>query len=256
MSNVVQFSITGDTNAEQVAGRAKAAVGGLDKQLEGIGKKFGSSFKDIFLSFLGPMALLGTAMAFIGKIIADNQKKHEDANQAAIAGTNALMSAEDKYWANKKNNEKKSAEDAEAAKIQRVKTTEEFLATDAADEIVSREMKKRGVLIESSFIRGQIALDPKVQAEVQALIGQEAAATGATGAGLTGKAFKAPEGFGNVIGVGANPVLEAMTSQLEEAKRTNDLLATIANAGGGRTTSWLNAADAPAPSRASMLKSK
>jgi hypothetical protein len=47
-----------------------------------------------------------------------------------------------------------------------------------------------------------------------------------------------------------------MTSQLEEAKRTNDLLATIANAGGGRTTSWLNAADAPAPSRASMLKSK
>ena len=215
MSNVIKFSITGDTNAEQVAGRAKAAVSGFDKQLEGIGKKFGSSFKDIFLSFLGPMALLGTAMAFIGKIIADNQKKHEDANQAAIDGTNALMSAEDKYWANKKNNEKKSAEDAEAAKIQRVKTTEEFLATDAADEIVSREMKKRGVLIESSFIRGQIALDPKVQAEVQALIGQEAAATGATGAGLTGKAFKSPEGFSNVIGVGANPVLENLTRQTD-----------------------------------------
>lgn len=102
MSNVIQFSITGDTNAEQVAGRAKAAVGGLDKQMDGIGKKFGSGFKDIFLSFLGPMALLGTAMAFIGKIIADNQKKHEDANQAAIDGTNSLMSAEDKYWANKR----------------------------------------------------------------------------------------------------------------------------------------------------------
>ena len=38
MSNVVQFSITGDTNAEQVAGRAKAAVGGLEKQMDGIGK--------------------------------------------------------------------------------------------------------------------------------------------------------------------------------------------------------------------------
>lgn len=117
-------------------------------------------------------------------------------------------------------------------------------------------MKKRGVLIESSFIRGQIALDPKVQNEVQGLISKEAAAAGAGGSGPIGNAFKAPEGFGNVIGVGANPVLEAMTSQLEEAKRTNDLLATIANAGGGRTTSWLNAADAPAPSRASMLKSK
>ena len=96
MSNVVQFSITGDTNAEQVAGRAKAAVGGLEKQMDGIGKKFGSGFKDIFLSFLGPMALLGTAMAFIGKMIADNQKKQEDANKAAIEGTNELMSAEDK----------------------------------------------------------------------------------------------------------------------------------------------------------------
>jgi hypothetical protein len=71
-----------------------------------------------------------------------------------------------------------------------------------------------------------------------------------------GTNFKTPEGFSNVVGVGSNPVLEAMTSQLEEAKRTNDLLATIANASGGRTTSWLNAADAPAPSRASMLKSK
>jgi len=36
----VKFSIDGDTNAEQVAGRAKAAVGSLDKQLEGIGNKF------------------------------------------------------------------------------------------------------------------------------------------------------------------------------------------------------------------------
>ena len=101
MSNVVKFSINGDTNAEQVAGRAKAAVSGLDKQLEGISKKFSTGFKDIFLSFLGPMALLGTAMGFIGKIISDNQKKQEDATKAAIEGTNALMSADDKYYANK-----------------------------------------------------------------------------------------------------------------------------------------------------------
>ena len=113
MSNVVQFSITGDTNAEQVAGRAKAAVGGLEKQMDGIGKKFGSGFKDIFLSFLGPMALLGTAMAFIGKMIADNQKKQEDANKAAIEGTNEIMSAEDKYYDNKLNKENELRETTE-----------------------------------------------------------------------------------------------------------------------------------------------
>jgi hypothetical protein len=258
MSNVVQFSITGDTNAEQVAGRAKAAVGGLDKQLEGIGNKFKTSFKDIFLSFLGPMALVGAAMAFIGKMIADNQKKNEDANKAAIEGTNALMSAEDKYYANKLNNEKKARETAEEAKTQRENVTEEFLRKDprGAGIIKANQLSafdpRRGMVDMPNFL----SKNKSIQDQVQGLLAPEAAAAGAGGTGPVGNAFKAPEGFGNVIGVGANPVLEAMTSQLEEAKRTNDLLATIANAGGGRTTSWLNAADAPAPSRASMLKSK
>ena len=259
MSNIVKFSINGDTNAEQVAGRAKAAVSGFDKQLEGIGKKFGSSFKDIFLSFLGPMALLGTAMSFIGKIISDNQKKQEDANQAAIDGTNALMSAQDRYYANKLNNEKKSKETVEEAATERAKITSDFLKNDprgkeifdtAFDEKVHRSTFKKTKI-------GLIRDDPEIQAKVQALIAEDmAAAAAGAGSGLSGKAFKSPEGFGNVIGVGSNPVLEAMTSQLEEAKRTNDILTQIALGGGGRTTSWLNAADAPAPSRAAMLKSK
>jgi hypothetical protein len=257
MSNVIQFSITGDTNAEQVAGRAKAAVGGLDKQMDGIGKKFGSGFKDIFLSFLGPMALLSAAMAFIGKMISDNQKKQEDANKAAIEGTNALMSAEDKYWANKKNNEKKTMEQTEEANTAREQVTKSFMIAER-----DRAFQAMSPAQQADFLGGtsmnDIAKDPEYQKKIQALISQDMAADPAVAAaaGLTGNAFKAPEGFGNVIGVGSNPVLEAMTSQLEEAKRTNDLLATIANAGGGRTTSWLNAADAPAPSRASMLKSK
>jgi hypothetical protein len=256
MSNVIQFSITGDTNAEQVAGRAKAAVGGLDKQMDGIGKKFGSGFKDIFLSFLGPMALLSAAMAFIGKMISDNQKKHEDANKAAIEGTNALMSAEDRYWANKKNNEKQTMEQTEEAKTAREDVTKSFMIAER-----DRAFEAMSPAQQADFLGGtsmnDIAKDPEYQKKIQALISQDMAAdSGVGGTGPVGNAFKAPEGFGNVIGVGANPVLEAMTSQLEEAKRTNDLLATIANAGGGRTTSWLNAADAPAPSRASMLKTK
>ena len=257
MSNVVKFSITGDTNAEQVAGRAKAAVSGLDKQLDGIGKKFGSGFKDIFLSFLGPMALLATAMAFIGKMISENQKKQEDANKAAIENTNALMSAEDKYWANKLNNEKKAKETAEEAKTQRENVTEEFLRKDprGAGIIKANQLSafdpRRGMVDMPSFL----STNKSVQDQVQALIAPEAAAAGA-GSGLSGKAFKSPEGFGNVIGVGSNPVLEAMTSQLEEAKRTNDILTQLALGGGGRTTTWLNAADSPAPSRAAILQGK
>jgi hypothetical protein len=216
MSNVVQFSITGDTNAEQVAGRAKAAVGGLDKQMDGIGKKFGSGFKDIFLSFLGPMALLSAAMAFIGKMIADNQKKQEDANQAAIDGTNKLMSAEDKYWANKRNNEKKAMETTEEAKTQREATTEQFLDTKAGEKIVIREMMARSSSTgETSTSLRDIARDPKVQAEVQAIIAEDMKKNPGAGANLKDSTFKSPEGFSNVIGVGANPVLENLTRQTD-----------------------------------------
>jgi hypothetical protein len=78
-------------------------------------------------------------------------------------------------------------------------------------------MKKRGVVIESSFIRGQIALDPKIQNEVQGLIAKESKATGLTPSANVTKDFKGPEGFGNVIGVGPNPVMEAMARQNEIA---------------------------------------
>ena len=45
-----------------------------------------------------------------------------------------------------------------------------------------------------------------------------------------GADFKSPEGFGNVIGVGANPVMEAMNAQLEEAKKQTAALERIAAA--------------------------
>ena len=217
MSNVVKFSINGDTNAEQVAGRAKAAVGSLDKQLEGIGNKFKTSFKDIFLSFLGPMALLGTAMGFIGKLIAENQKKQEEANKAAIEGTNSLMSAEDRYYANKLNNEKKSKEQIEEAKTAREDVTQAFLENDPRGKAIVDEVKAAmppGMAAGASGLARNMAQTQAMQDRVQALLAPEAAAAGA-GSGLSGKAFKSPEGFGNVIGVGANPVLENLTRQTD-----------------------------------------
>jgi hypothetical protein len=216
MSTSVKFSIDGTTNAEQVAGRAKAAVSGLDKQLEGIGKKFGTGFKDIFLSFLGPMALLGAAMAFIGKMIADNQKKHEDANQAAIDGTNALMSAEDKYWANKRNNEKKDKEQVDEAKTTREDVTKNFLTTDPRGRQIlfdyAEEQRKRG---SNKYGPGYASEDKVMQDKIQAIIAEDMKNNPAAAAAVKDSTFTGPSGFSNVIGVGANPVLENMTRQTD-----------------------------------------
>jgi len=180
------------------------------------------------------LALLGIAMNYIGKLIDDNRKKHEDANQAAIAGTNELMSAEDKYYANKRNNEKKSKEQIEEAKVAREDVTQAFLETKEGEKIVIREMMARSSSTgETSTSLSDLARDPKVQAEVQALIAKEAAASGAGGAGPVGTTFKSPEGFSNVVGVGANPVLDTMNEQLVQLKVMSDFLAEIARPAGG-----------------------
>lgn len=214
MSNSVKYSIDGDTNAEQVSGRVKASLTGLDKQMEGIGKKFGNSFKDIFLSFLGPMALLGAAMGFIGKLIADNQKKQEDATQAAIDGTNALMSAEDRYYENKRNNDKNAKETTEQAKYKRDEITSRFMQSDPRGKaIMQRETAKLG-LFDALDAKQLLPLNKKIQHEVQALIAEDMKTNPIAMAGKDTN-FSGPQGFSNVIGVGANPVLENMTRQTD-----------------------------------------
>jgi hypothetical protein len=219
MSNVIQFSITGDTNAEQVAGRAKTAVSGLDKQMDGIGKKFGSGFKDIFLSFLGPMALLSAAMAFIGKMISDNQKKHEDANKAAIEGTNALMSAEDKYWANKRNNENKAKETDEEAVTAREDVTKSFLQNDPrGKEMVNKilDTLPPGMRAAAAFnTAGSMSKQKEIQDQVQAMIAEDMKNNPLAAVAGKDSTFQGPQGFSNVIGVGSNPILENMTRQTD-----------------------------------------
>jgi len=214
-------------NTKKATEGTKEATSGFSKQVEGIGNKFANSFKEIFLSFLGPMALVTGAIALISKLIADNQKRQEEANQAAIDGTNELMSAEDRYWARKTEHEKKGKQDEEEAKVAREQVTQDFMSKDP-----------RGYKIYQDYIAGKIGADrtnpfernrkfnakydPEVQAAVQALIAEDAAKNPTISTALkkdkTETNFKGPEGFGNVIGVGPNPVLEAMNEQLEIQK--------------------------------------
>jgi hypothetical protein len=258
MSNVIQFSITGDTNAEQVAGRAKAAVGGLDKQLDGIGKKFSTGFRDIFLSFLGPMALIGAAMAFIGKMIADNEKKRADANQAALDDTNALMSAEDKYWANKRNNEKKAKETTEEAKTQREETTLQFLLNDPrGKEIYGRENLKYMQGFRRDGVTGlpyfRAKENKNIQDEVQALIAEDMKNNPLS---EKGKKFEGLQGFSNVVGVGNNLALEMITAQLEEQRKQTALLQQIASPVGAVPQDFTKENGISAPSRAGLLNNQ
>jgi hypothetical protein len=239
MAQSLEVNIKTTSDVPQATDKAKAAMNGFGKQIDDIQKKFGTSFKDIFLSFLGPMAILTTVLAVIGKMIADNQKKHEEANRAAIDGTNELMSAEDRYYANKRNNEKKAKEQIEEAKTSREDITADFLSRGVkqGDKQISdlvyayadkarKEGKPYGI--------SAMSQDKAIQDKVQAMIAEEAKKNPIEPKGQNAPTgFKGPEGFGNVVGVGANPVMEAMTLQLEEARKQTQLLEEIRNGNGG-----------------------
>jgi DNA-binding ferritin-like protein (Dps family) len=240
MAQSLEVNIKTTSDVPQATEKAKAAVNGFDKQISDISKKFSTSFKDIFLSFLGPMALVTTAIAFIGKLITDNQKKHEDAYQAAINDTNDLMSAEDRYYAKKFENEKKDKEKKEEATVSREDITRHFLANDPRGQaLVPAPMAEpAGTPTVATWDRARIidmmAKDKSFQDKVQAMIAEDMKKNPlpiAEAKAVT--SFKSPEGFGNIVGVGANPVIEAMGLQLEEAKKQTQLLEEIRNGNGG-----------------------
>jgi hypothetical protein len=238
MAQDLTVNIKTTSDVPQAMDRAKGATVSFGKQVEDVQKKFSMAFKDVFLSFLGPLALLGIAMNYIGKLIDDNRKKHEDANRAAIDGTNALMSAEDRYYANKLNKEKQLRELTEEAKTQRESTTQEFLENDPRGKAMVDEVLAAlppGMRASAAFnTASNMSREKNTQEKVQALIAQDIKTNPMAGA-PAGKetAFKGPEGFSNVIGVGPNPVMEAMNAQLEEAQKQTALLQQIASPEGG-----------------------
>lgn len=247
MAQDLTVNIKTTSEVPQAMDKAKQAVTGFSKQVEevnrktnqstkqetekassqidGIQKRFGNSFKDIFLSMLGPMALFTAAMALIGKLIEENRKKQEDAKQAAVDGTNEMISAEDRYYQTKLANEKKRKEDTAQAKLSREQTTIEFMRNDP-----------RGYKIYQDYVEGKIGdtsrgdvgernrkfnakYDAQVQAAVAALLAEDAKKNPINVKAVDDKIekFNGPEGFSNVVGVGANPVMEAMAAQTEIA---------------------------------------
>ena len=179
MAQSLELNIKTTSDVPQAMDKAKAATAGFSKQVEDIGRKFGTSFKDIFLSFLGPMALLTGAMAKIGQMIADNERKRAEANQAAIDGTNELMSAEDKYWARKNEREKKTKETAEEAKVAREDVTLSFLQNDPRGKVMVEDILNKlppGMRASASYnMANNMSREKGTQDKVQAMIAEDAA---------------------------------------------------------------------------------
>jgi hypothetical protein len=256
MAQDLTVNIKTTSDVPQAMDKAKSATAGFGKQVEDIQKKFSTSFKDIFLSFLGPMALVTGAIALIGKLIADNQRRQDEATQAAIDGTNELMSAEDRYWNRKTQREKKAKETVKEAETARQLVTQQFLENDPRGKEMAREYKKGPGKMMLTVEREMAKLN-SVQSKVQAIIAEdrkndpvekseeakrkqkeaeelakkeEAAAKAAAAlAKKDASQMTIPSSVsGNVIGVGANPVVTALQEQQAIARAQLTYLEIIA----------------------------
>lgn len=295
MSNVIQFSINGDTNAEKVTDRVKQSVSTLEKNMQGIESKFKNFGKDLFLSFAAPMVILNQAINMISGAIEKSRQDVRDALADAEKGENKYMRAgtvtsarevaRRKQDALDRKNAKLAAEalaeeqgqegagtfsisEAEKAMAQYVSEGEGFLNTtgrlfNAAGMMVGINNYRKDEEIQKVLERraqARVADSPEAKAEIAAEKQKQAAEMQiAKQKELDAKPtnFKGPEGFSNVVGVGANPVIEAMSAQLEEQRKQTALLERMANAGFSPADGWMTApASTAAPSRAAMLRGK
>jgi hypothetical protein len=255
MAQSLELNIKTTSDVPQAMDKAKTAVSGFDKQVQDIGKKFSTAFKDIFLGFTAPMVIINSLMSMISAKIEESKRAAQEGFDLIASGETKFATSEQKRLANflkakaETEKEKKDVEEGMIEMTRRFLETEQgkkFLEDEARNrpEGASRRQMNPNVAVQYESVR-KAALDAFLASEEGRKFQPMFKDSEAKSAN-----FKGPEGFGNVIGVGANPVMEAMTAQLDEARKTNALLEKIAGDPGA--TSWMNST----PSRAALLMGK
>ena len=240
MSQDLTVNIKTTSDVPQAMDRAKAATTEFGKQAEAVNKRFKDSIKDILLSTVGPMAALALVTNKINEYFEKIKQAQVDANQSAIDGINERMAKEDVYYARKIARLKEDKKESESARLQPQTTAFEFLMNDprAKDIFGFRADNKTpafgmGGQTVSEQQAQFLSSRANVQEQVRKIIAEDLAKNGMIpkgGEGVKDKTatnFKGPEGFSNVIGVGANPVMEAMNAQLEETQKQTSLLQSL-----------------------------
>ena len=227
MAQDLTVNIKTTSDVPQAMDRAKAATTEFGKQAEAVNKRFKDSIKDILLSTVGPMAALALVTNKINEYFEKIKQAQVDANQSAIDGINERMAKEDVYYARKVARMKEDKKESESARLQPQTTAFEFLMNDprARDEFGFKPSKQPAFGLPGVTAGEQIAETlsgrKSIQERVRQIIAEDLAKNGMIpkgGEGVKDKTptnFKGPEGFSNVVGVGSNPVMEAMAEQTE-----------------------------------------
>lgn len=244
------------SDVPEAMGKAKTAVVSFDKQVQDIQKKFSTAFKDIFLGFTAPMIIVQNVIQAISAAMEKAKQDAKEGIDLIAQGETRFASSEEAkagaFFKRKKelDDEKKLVEAGRADITKKILENEGGMFRDF--ELPEQYIRR---LREGSASIASLSKDPEVQRMAvdyftKTDAGRKITESLGPTSGPKAADFKGPEGFGNVIGVGPNPVIEAMNLQLDEARKTNALLEKIAGDPGA--TSWMNST----PSRAALLMGK
>ena len=228
MAQSLELNIKTTSDVPQAMDKAKSATVSFGKQVEDIQKKFSTAFKDIFLGFTAPMILIQSAISYI-------QASMEQARRDAKEGLDLIAQGETKFASSQEaktaaffKRRKELEEERRLVEAGRASLTEQILNDpELAKGLVlpPRIMQRlqsgesiKGVAKDPEL--GRMAMDYLSQTEK----GRKILAEGTPIESNKQANFKGPEGFSNVIGVGSNPVMEAMNAQLEEQQKQTALL--------------------------------
>ena len=221
--------------------RAKTATGSFAKQVDDIHKKFSTAFKDIFLGFTAPMVLLQGAIQMISGAIAKAKQDASAGIDLIAKGETVFASSEHKRMALLFNAKKQRDEELELIKAGKQAMTEQFLTeTKSGKQIVSRVMSGAVSMQQPIPSIRRMSNMPDIQAEALKIFldspeGSEYAQILKEQGAKKADTFKGPEGFSNVVGVGANPVMIAMNEQLDEQRKQTSLLQSLVDNNPGQT---------------------
>lgn len=237
MAQDLTVNIKTTSDVPQAMEKSKTAVVAFSKQVDDIQKKFSTAFKDIFLGFFAPMIIINSLLSKISENL-------EEARRLAREGVDLIAKGEAPKTTGQEitlaNIVKRRQQDEEMRK--QTEEGKKFLVNwfaantnegkelfrAAAEDMVSPEGTKSALERFGGFegLLKRYLESPEgkaMTAETEAKKAEK----------VKDGQFKGPEGFSNVVGVGANPVMEAMTKQLEEQQKQTALLEQIANKANG-----------------------
>jgi len=227
MAQDLTVNIKTTSDVPKAMEKSKTAVVSFSQQVNDIQKKFSSAFKDIFLGFTAPMVLLQGVISAIGSAIQKAKQDAKDGLDLLAQGETVYATTEEKKMAAFFKAKKAREAEQQMADEGRRAIAAEFIKTKEGVEIAKKIGEERGAPITDELDLLMMPKDPEFQKRaLKAFLESDEGKAYKPifedkGSEAKAGTFKGPEGFGTVIGVGANPVMEKMTRNneiLEEIK--------------------------------------